>query len=146
MGFYIVLVRLGIDTGYSAGLVTTVLGATTGGMLVSTGLKELFDRPRPGIRALHEVYTSSFPSGHSMAAATIYLTLASLLSRTVTRRREKVYLVSTALFLTFLVGFSRVFLGVHYPTDVLAGFAVGFAWAIFCAAGVEMLRKERPDR
>jgi undecaprenyl-diphosphatase len=105
--------------------------AIAGGLTASSILKHAFDRPRPDLvpHGSH-IYTSSFPSGHSMMAAVTYLTLAALLMRTVTSRRIKLYILSLALLLTLLIGTSRVYLGVHWPTDVLAGWTIGAAWAI----------------
>lgn len=104
-----------------------------GGEIINAILKETFDRARPDA-TLHlvEVKTSSFPSGHAMAASIFYLTVGALLARTAERRREKSYLIATALLLTVLTAFSRVYLGVHYPTDVLAGCAAGTSWALLC--------------
>ncbi|PYI81409.1 MAG: PA-phosphatase, partial [Verrucomicrobia bacterium] len=69
---------------------------------------------------------------HSMLSAALYLTLGALLARTVIDLRTKVYLVVVPLILSFLVGLSRVYMGVHYPTDVLAGWMAGVVWAVFC--------------
>lgn len=110
-----------------------VLVATVGGQLLSTALKHVFHRPRPELVAhLSRVYTTSFPSGHSMLSAVVYLTLGTLLASFVDERRLKFYFVSVAMFLTLIVGISRVFMGVHYPTDVLAGWSAGLAWALVC--------------
>lgn len=109
-----------------------VLAASLGGLLLSSGLKELVDRPRPGVPHFAYVYTSSFPSGHSMLSAVVYLTLGSLLTRLAPKRRVKIYFLAVALLLTFLVGLSRVYMGVHYPTDVLAGWTAGLVWALLC--------------
>lgn len=107
--------------------------ATAGGEGLNALLKESFERARPAITShLVEVKTSSFPSGHSMAASIFYLTMGALLAQTARRRREKIYLMSAAILLTLLTGVSRVYLGVHYPTDVLAGWSAGAAWAILC--------------
>ncbi len=112
---------------------TLMLVATMGGVLLSGALKHVFDRPRPPLRPIGTiVYTTSFPSGHSMLSAVTYLTLGALLARVTPGRRVKLYLVGVALGLTFLVGLSRVYLGAHYPTDVLAGWTAGLVWAILC--------------
>jgi undecaprenyl-diphosphatase len=110
-----------------------VLIATVGGLMLSILLKGYFARPRPDlVPHLEEVNYSSFPSGHTMISAVVYLTLGALLSRLVERPALKVYILTVALLLTLLVGASRVYLGVHYPTDVLAGWSVGLSWAILC--------------
>ncbi len=103
------------------------------GSLLSTFLKDLFHRPRPEI-VPHAVYASSgsFPSGHSMLSAITYLTLGALLARSHRRRTLKIYFVTLAIFLTLLVGISRIYLGVHWPTDVLAGWTAGAVWALVC--------------
>lgn len=109
-----------------------------GALLISAGLKQAFDRPRPDI-VPHgaQVYTSSFPSGHSMMAAAAYLTMGMVASQFVSRRRLKVLFIGVAMFVTVAVGVSRVYLGVHWPSDVLAGWAVGLAWALVCwSAGI----------
>jgi undecaprenyl-diphosphatase len=110
-----------------------VIAAVAGGQLLNFALKNAFHRARPA-STLHlvNVASSSFPSGHAMAASIFYLTMGALLTRTAKRRREKAYLLAAALLCTTLVGFSRVYLGVHYPSDVLAGCAAGTAWAVLC--------------
>jgi undecaprenyl-diphosphatase len=107
--------------------------ATLGGLSLSSLLKHVIDRPRPTVvEHLSGAMTSSFPSGHSMMAAVVYLTLATLLNRFVRQQRVKLYVLSLAVVLTILVGVSRVYMGVHYPTDVLAGWSAGLAWAVVC--------------
>jgi undecaprenyl-diphosphatase len=104
-----------------------------GGMLMSNLLKWGFDRPRPDLVAHGTtVYTQSFPSGHAMLSATVYLTLGALLARTQADIRVKVYLLVLAGLLTIVVGISRIYLGVHWPTDVLAGWAIGAGWSLSC--------------
>jgi undecaprenyl-diphosphatase len=118
-------------------LTATVSGLTLGGLL-----KAFFARPRPAVVPhLAEFHTSSFPSGHSMMSAVVYLTLGALLCHFVTQRGLKFYFLTVALALTVLVGFSRVYLGVHYPTDVLAGWSAGLVWATLCWLIAHTLRR-----
>ena len=115
------------------GAMWLILASTLGGWLISSLLKYFFARPRPAVVAhLTEVNTASFPSGHSMMSAVVYLTLGALLTRLVARPLIKLYLLGIACVLTGLVGLSRVYLGVHYPTDVLAGWLAGLVWATLC--------------
>jgi undecaprenyl-diphosphatase len=112
---------------------TFVLVASTGGWVLNWALKRAFDRPRPAlVPHLQEVMTSSFPSGHAMLSAATYLTLGTLLMRLVKGRLAKFYCIAIAMLATLLVGSTRVFLGVHYPTDVLAGWLIGMLWALLC--------------
>lgn len=108
-----------------------VLGSILLGFATIYLLKAGFARPRPDlVPHRQEVYTKSFPSGHAMGSALTYLTLAALLTRSDARRRVQVFFVLSALLLTVAVGLSRVYLGVHHPTDVLAGWGAGAGWAI----------------
>lgn len=110
-----------------------VLAAVSGGQIVSTLLKLGIDRPRPDIVShLMEETSRSFPSGHAMMSAVTYLTLGSLLARIVKQRRQKVFFLFVAVLLTLMIGASRVYLGVHWPTDVLAGWCAGSIWAMLC--------------
>jgi undecaprenyl-diphosphatase len=110
-----------------------VLGSILGGVVAGTILKDVFHRPRPDLVPI-SVYVSgaSFPSGHSMMSAVTYLTLGALLARSQERKRVKAYFLLVAMFLTFAIGVSRVYLGVHWPTDVLAGWTAGAVWALLC--------------
>jgi undecaprenyl-diphosphatase len=110
-----------------------VCGSVLSGLIAGTILKDLFVRPRPELvpRAAY-ASGSSFPSGHSMMSAITYLTLGALLARSHERKRLKAYFFLLAVLLTFLVGVSRVYLGVHWPTDVLAGWTAGAVWALLC--------------
>jgi undecaprenyl-diphosphatase len=120
-----------LQTMYRNALV--VLATSMSGALVSMVLKHAFMRPRPTIVPhLREVVSTSFPSGHAMQSAILYLTLGTMLMRLADRRVTKVYCLAVAVVLTFLVGVSRVFLGVHYPTDVIGGWIIGFMWASLC--------------
>ncbi len=119
-----------------------VIVSVSGGMALSSVLKHFFDRPRPElVPALTYVASPSFPSGHAMLAAVFYLTLGALLARLVLPLNERIYVLIIALLLTFLVGVSRVYLGVHYPTDVLAGWLAGLAWAMFCWLVMRVLQR-----
>jgi undecaprenyl-diphosphatase len=110
-----------------------VLAAAAGGGVLSSTMKYYVARGRPEVVPHLAIVTSpSFPSGHATFTAVIYLTLGALLARFTERRRTRVYLVILALLLTFLVGVSRLYLGVHYPTDVLEGWCVGLVWALSC--------------
>lgn len=110
-----------------------ILLASVTGWVLNAGLKEAFGRPRPEIVPhLREVMTLSFPSGHAMTTAVVYLTLGALLMRVAERRVTRLYIMGVAMLFTFLVGASRLYLGVHYPTDVLAGWLMGMSWALLC--------------
>ena len=123
------------------GRVVLIAVTVAGGYALSNVLKLSFDRARPDIVPhLALVHSASFPSGHSMLSSLVYLTMGALLAQATDRRREKIYFVSTAFFLTFAIGLSRVFLGVHYPTDVLAGWSAGTAWALACWLVASRLR------
>jgi undecaprenyl-diphosphatase len=106
-----------------------------GGTLLSNALKSIFDRPRPDlVPHAVEVSSASFPSGHAMLSAVAYLTLGALVAEVLPQRRFRIYLLLWAVSLTLLVGTTRVYLGVHWPTDVLAGWCIGAAWALTCAS------------
>lgn len=110
-----------------------VLVLTLGGFAISLGLKGFFDRPRPEVAAhLSHVESSSFPSGHAMMAAVVYPTLGALVAGLLTRRRDRLHVLLWAVGIALAVGLSRVYLGVHYPTDVLAGWMAGLVWATLC--------------
>ncbi|MDB5876513.1 MAG: phosphoesterase, partial [Ramlibacter sp.] len=81
-----------------------------------------------------KVFTASFPSGHAALSAITYLTLAALLAKMTASHRVRYYFMAVAVALTCLIGVSRVYLGVHYPTDILAGWCIGSAWALMCWA------------
>lgn len=110
-----------------------ILAASVGGWVLNNGLKEVFGRARPTVVPhLSEVASLSFPSGHAMTSAAVYLTLGVLLMRLADRPITKFYCLGVAMLATFLIGTTRVYLGVHYPTDVLGGWLIGFAWALLC--------------
>ena len=110
-----------------------VLATAASGEIANFAMKNVFQRPRPTVVPhLRDVSSTSFPSGHAMESAIIYLTLGAVLMRVAEGRVTKVYCMGLAIVVTLLVGISRVYLGVHYPTDVLAGWMFGFFWASLC--------------
>lgn len=105
--------------------------ATISGSVLGHILKLTFVRARPAIVPhFVDVNTLSYPSGHAMNSAVLFLTLGALLAGAERSRRRRVYILSVAILFTLLVGFSRVYVGVHWPTDVVAGWAVGGSWAL----------------
>jgi len=134
-------------TGYLAAsrrisLAVFVAFSTLGGGIGGTLLKDLFLRPRPTIVPhLVDVDSLSFPSGHALNSAVIYLTLGALLARAEARRTVRIYVISVAILLTIVIGVSRVYLGVHYPSDVLAGWSAGAAWAAMCSSLARSLQR-----
>lgn len=124
---------------YSAAL---LLASTAGGIVLNGLLKIGFDRPRPAI-FLPQVQTvsSSFPSGHAMSAAIVYTTVAYLAARLHKRRWARWLVMSAAFVVIAMISISRLYLGVHYPSDVVAGLAIGLAWAGFCMATLEAIQK-----
>ena len=118
------------------------LGVVIGGMLLSLLLKDVFQRPRPDLVPYAAgVSGSSFPSGHSMMSAITYLALGALLARSQERRRLKAFFLLTAVFLTFMIGITRVYLGVHWPSDVVGGWTAGAVWALLCWLGALWLQR-----
>jgi undecaprenyl-diphosphatase len=111
-----------------------VLFAIGGGTAVNYALKDLIQRGRPTIAPAEvaETYTYSFPSGHAFMSAATFLTFGLLLARTQKRALIRAYVLGAAIGLTILIGLTRLYLGVHWPTDVFAGWCAGAAWAILC--------------
>jgi undecaprenyl-diphosphatase len=118
---------------HKRGAAALVVVAIVGGLVIGSTIKHFVNRPRPPrqYQAAY-VFTASFPSGHSMLSAVTYLTLGALLAQVTRRRVLKLYILSIAVLVTFLVGLSRVYLGVHWPTDVLAGWTAGLVWSLVC--------------
>lgn len=118
-----------------------VLVSVLGGTLMSTLLKMGYNRPRPDLTTMSEQFTASFPSGHAMLSAVTFLTLGALLARFAPTRPLQILSIGGAILLTLLVGLSRLYMGVHYPSDILAGWCLGSAWALLCSAIAIMLQR-----
>ncbi len=118
-----------------------VVASVLGGTLLSTVLKMGYDRPRPDLVSMSTQFTASFPSGHAMLSAVTFLTLGALLARLAPTRPLRIFSISAAIVLTVIVGVSRLYMGVHYPSDVLAGWCLGAAWALFCVMCATVLQR-----
>jgi undecaprenyl-diphosphatase len=119
-----------------------VVVAIAGASLLNDVLKDAFERERPTIVPhLMDSSSQSFPSGHTMISAVLYPTMAEIFGRLVRPRRLRYYLMSLAILAAILVGFSRVYLGVHYPSDVIGGLCIGFAWALLCGITARRLQR-----
>jgi len=117
-----------------------VLACSVGTGFAMWLLKDFYERDRPSVVTHFDPPGGhSFPSGHSMISAALYMTLAVLISRTLERRRLRVFVIAAGALLALLIGFSRMYLGVHYPTDVLAGWTAGLIWALVCGLIVRKL-------
>ncbi len=124
----------------AAGFLIVSLGS---GLLLSYLLKNFFLRERPTVvPRLTHFDPGSFPSGHSMGAALVYLTLGGILSRQTRHLLSKGYFLSVALALSVVVGISKKYLGVHFPSDVLAGWVVGSLWSTICTQTARWLQRE----
>ena len=116
--------------------------ATLGALGLELLLKGWYDRPRPDlVPHATRVFSASFPRGHATMSAVVFLIIGALLASSQPEPRIKIYIASLAVLLTVLVGVSRVYLGVHWPTDVLAGWTLGAAWAAICWAAAIHLRR-----
>ncbi|MEO3385087.1 phosphatase PAP2 family protein [Mesorhizobium sp. CAU 1741] len=148
-GYPVLILLVGSVTGFlivarKYGPALYVLASVILGTVVSQGLKMLYDRPRPDIvDHLVGIHTASFPSGHATMSTVVYLTLAALIIRLVDDARIRVYVMSVAIFVALLVGLSRIYLGVHWPSDVAAGWTLGAAWASLSWLAVSGLRAYR---
>ena len=123
-GLFLVYIKRRAEAAWLAG---SVVGAS----VLNAGLKSMLHRPRPElVPHLANVSNASFPSGHAMISAAIYLTIGAMLAETQPRRSARIFLMAFAGVLVLLIGVSRIYLGVHWPSDVLAGWTLGAVWAL----------------
>lgn len=119
-----------------------LLVAVLGGVVLTNVLKIGFGRPRPPLSDYEPLLESaSFPSGHSTMSAVVYLTIGALIARMRPDPRVRVYLLALSVLVSIIIGISRIYLGVHWPTDVIAGWAVGSAWALLCWLAALVLQR-----
>lgn len=140
----VVLVAAYLALARRGGTSLFLIAAVVSGTIVSTVLKMVFARDRPSLTGVVEVFTKSFPSGHATVSAVVFLTLGTLLAGSTPQWRLKLFYLGAAIVLTLMVGLSRIFLGVHYPTDVLAGWSLGAAWALLCWVAIKALGRRTP--
>ncbi len=119
-----------------------LLVATAGGLVLNMVLKHFFNRPRPHVIVWGtNAVSSSFPSGHAMSATIVYTCVAYLAARLAQYKWQRWTVMFLAAVVIILISLSRLYLGVHYPSDVLAGAVIGLAWAAFCMATLETIQK-----
>lgn len=118
--------------------------AFAGGLTLSQSLKGFFDRERPPeIYRASEILNASFPSGHALLSAVVFLTLGAMLAQAAKGRALRIYVMSVAIALVLIVGLTRIYLGVHWTTDVLAGWSAGAAWATACWLAGRWLKQRK---
>ena len=119
-----------------------LLVATFGGLALNLILKLFFNRPRPHVIVWGtNAVSSSFPSGHAMSATIVYSTVAYLAARLFTHAWQRWLIMLVAAVVIVMISASRLYLGVHYPSDVLAGAIIGLSWAAFCMATLEAIQR-----
>ena len=124
-----------------------LLAAFATGSAVSSLLKIVIERPRPDlVERLDRVFTASFPSGHAMVSMIAYLTLAAVVVRLCKTRKLRIFVLVAAASLSIAIGVSRIYLGVHWPSDVLAGWSIGVAWAGICWLAAHYLESRLSNR
>jgi undecaprenyl-diphosphatase len=119
--------------------------AVAGVAVITPFLKAIFDRPRPQLfewRVHYQLTSAAYPSGHATMSMVTFLTIAYIIYRLSRVKPPAAF----AAFIVILIGVSRLNLGVHYPSDVLAGYVVGFVWAVFCALAIEIVARRNQLR
>lgn len=134
LGFVLIAVVLYLALSSKGRTALFVGFSVVGGTILSTGLKMLFDRPRPDGEASTRVFAASFS------------TLGLLLAEAIPGGHLKTCFIGLGIFMTLAVGLSGVYLGVHYPTDVLAGWSLGTAWALACWSGYALLFGRKDEK
>jgi undecaprenyl-diphosphatase len=123
------------------GAAALLFGSAVGSLLLNDLLKFAIDRPRPdAVLQTARVFSSGFPSGHATLSAVTYISAAALFGRLCDERRTRTYLMAIAIFVVALIGFSRIYLGVHYPTDIFGGWCIGAAWVSCCYPAISRVR------
>ena len=137
---FLVLQRKRIEAGI-------IMVAFAGGLTISQGLKEFFGRDRPPeIYRASDILNASFPSGHALLSAVVFLTLGAMLAQAAKGRALRIFIMGAAIVLVLVVGLTRIYLGVHWTTDVLAGWSAGAAWATLCwLAGLWLKQRRQPS-
>ena len=121
-----------------------LLGSLVSGTLVANGAKAIFSRARPDVvEPFASTFTSSFPSAHATVGMLAYLVLAAFAIRFIPRHELRRLMILCAVAIGLLIGVSRVYLGVHWPSDVLAGWSLGAAWASLCWLAAHYLDRQR---
>lgn len=141
LGLLVAVICITLVMAKVRGAAILVVLSVLSGTLLSTLLKMGYDRPRPDLAAMSHQFTASFPSGHAMLSAVTFLTLGAVLAQLAPTRALRIFAFATAIFLTLIVGSSRIYMGVHYPSDVLAGWCLGAAWALLCSTIAVVLQR-----
>ena len=140
LGFAAILSGYLLLTGYR-GAAALLFGSAVGALLLNDLLKFAIDRPRPdAILQTARVFTSGFPSGHATLSSVTYISAAALFGRLYHERRVRTYLIAISILVVALIGFSRIYLGLHFPTDILGGWCIGAAWVSSSYPAIRMLR------
>ena len=118
-----------------------LMAACAGAGIVTVATKNIIDRARPDeVPQLVQVSGFSYPSGHALVATALYLTVAILVGRHLQNLVNQMAILAMTAAIIFLVGISRIYLGVHYPSDVASGISLGTAWALLLAGCFSLLR------
>lgn len=141
LGLIVAVVCISLVMARKRGAALLVIISVLTGTLISTVLKTSYDRPRPDLTTMSEQFTASFPSGHAMLSAVTFLTLGAVLAQLAPTRALRIFSFTMAIILTVMVGMSRIYMGVHFPSDVLAGWCLGAAWALICSTVALFLQR-----